>query len=401
LNWPLGVTLDEGGNLFIASTWGGNEVNFGAGVIRKVSSSGIITTVAGNGASCFYVANGLSCPPLGDGGPAASAHLTAPTGVAVDGAGNVFIVEVDSNRIRKVSPDGIITTVAGNGISGYSGDGGFAASAQLSFPEGVAVDRAGNVYIADTSNHAVRVLRPTDRSILIRAVVDGASQSARPITPGKIVVIYGAGLGPAELVRNQPVNGRFNTAVGGTSVSFNGIAAPVLYASETQVAAVAPYAISGATAQVTVTYRGQASEPFAIPVALSAPSLFTLSQTGAGQAAAINAMDGSINDAAHPVKVGAYISLYATGEGQTTPPGQDGILGGAASRPILPVSVTVGGIPATYQYAGAAPGQVAGLMQVNVQVPKGVQPGGYVPVVMQVGDVSTTSGAVWIAVAGN
>src|SRR6185369_5811504 len=82
LNWPLGVTLDEGGNLFIASTWGGNEVNFGAGVIRKVSSSGIITTVAGNGASCFYVANGLSCPPLGDGGPAASAHLTAPTGVA-------------------------------------------------------------------------------------------------------------------------------------------------------------------------------------------------------------------------------------------------------------------------------------------------------------------------------
>jgi uncharacterized protein (TIGR03437 family) len=149
---------------------------------------------------------------------------------------------------------------------------------------------------------------------------------------------------------------------------------------------------------VTVTYQGSASAAFAVPVAASAPNLFTLNLTGAGQAAAINAIDGTVNTAANPVKIGGFISLYATGEGQTMPAGQDGrIAGSALSVPILPWKATVGGIPATIQYAGSAPEQVAGLMQVNVQIPSGVQPGGYVPVVLQVGD-RTSSPAVWIAV---
>jgi uncharacterized protein (TIGR03437 family) len=328
----------------------------------------------------------------GDGGPATRAQLRVALGVAADRAGNLFIADPD--RIRRVSPDGIITTVAGNDTSGSSGDGGFAAGAQLSFPQGVAVDRAGNVYVADS--FAVRVLRPTNRSVLISAVVDAASQSTSPISPGKIVVIYGGGLGAAELIRNQPSNGQFGSGVGGTVVSFNGIAAPVLYASATQVAAVVPYALSGTTAQVTVTYQGQESETFAVRVAPSAPGLFTLNQTGAGQAAAVNA-DGTVNTAANPVKIGGFISLYAKGEGQTSPGSVDGKLGGPA--PLLPVKVTIGGIPAMVQYAGGAPGQVGGLMQVNLQIPNGVQPGGYVPVVLQVGDASTTPGAVWIAVS--
>ena len=153
-------------------------------------------------------------------------------------------------------------------------------------------------------------------------------------------------------------------------------------------------------AQVTVTYQGQASESVVVPVALSAPSLFTANQTGAGQAAAINAADGTVNTAANPVKAGGYISLFATGEGQTSPGGVDGRLAGTSpTRPVLPVSVTVGGMLATVQYVGAAPGQVAGLMQVNVQIPAGVELGGYVPVVLQVGD-RASSPAVWIAVAG-
>jgi uncharacterized protein (TIGR03437 family) len=156
--------------------------------------------------------------------------------------------------------------------------------------------------------------------------------------------------------------------------------------------------VIGTTAQVTVAYQGETSAAFTVPVALSAPSLFTSNQTGAGQAAAVNA-DGTANTAANPVKIGGHISLYATGEGQTAPAGIDGKLGG--SKPVLPVSATVGGIPAAVQYAGGAQGQVTGLMQVNVQIPAGVQPGGYVPVVLQVGDASTTPGAVWIAVSGN
>ena len=121
--------MDSAGNLYIADT-GNNR-------IRKVSN-GVITTVAGNGTAGFS----------GDNGPATSAQLYDPAGVAVDSAGNLYIADTGNNRIRKVS-NGVITTVAGNGTAGFSGDGGPATSAQLNDPQGVAVDSAGNLYIAD------------------------------------------------------------------------------------------------------------------------------------------------------------------------------------------------------------------------------------------------------------
>ena len=137
---PYGVALDTAGNLYIAAN--------GHNRIRKVAAAtGIITTVAGNGTTGYS----------GDGGPAASAQLSFAEGVAVDAAGNLYIADTDNSSIRKVvAATGIITTVAGNGRFGYSGDGGPATGAQLGFPEGVAVDAAGNLYIADTSNNAVR-----------------------------------------------------------------------------------------------------------------------------------------------------------------------------------------------------------------------------------------------------
>ena len=240
--------------------------------------------------------------------------------------------------------------------------------------------------------------------MIVGAVVDAASESASPVTPGKIAVIYGSNLGPEAPATFQVSNGFIPTQLAGTSVFFNGFAgangvpAPVLYASATQVSFVVPYAVTGTPALVAVSHGGQTSAPFTVPVALSAPSLFTVNGTGAGQAAASNA-DGTVNSAANPISVGDYISLYATGEGQTTPQGVDGKLATSPlPTPDLPVSVTVGGIPAIVQYKGGAPGEVAGLMQVNVQIPEGVQPGGYVPVVLTVGDTSTTPGAVWIAV---
>jgi uncharacterized protein (TIGR03437 family) len=257
----------------------------------------------------------------------------------------------------------------------------------LSGPAGIAVDGTGNVFVAD-GNNAVRVLRPTNHNVIIGAVVDAASQSAVPLSPGKIVVIYGAGLGAVQ----QPATSQFTSSLGGTAVAFNGIPATILYTSDTQVAAVVPYALTGTTAQVTVAYQGETSEAFSLPVAPSAPSIFTSNQTGAGQAAAINAIDGTVNSAINPVKIGGYISLYATGEGQTT------ASAGALPRPVLPVSITVGGIPATVQYAGGLQGQVAGLMQVNVQIPSGVRPGGYVPVILTVAG-RRSSPAAWIAVA--
>ena len=143
LNGLIGVAVDGGGNLYIADP-GNNR-------IRKVSTNGIITPVAGNGYNA-----GIGGGYSGDGGAATSAALYYPQSVYVDGSGNLYIADAGNNRIRKVSTNGIITTVAGNGTSGYSGDGGTATSAKLNVPTGVAVDRNGNLYIADTRNNVIR-----------------------------------------------------------------------------------------------------------------------------------------------------------------------------------------------------------------------------------------------------
>ncbi len=140
LNNPSSVAVENSGNLYIADLANSR--------IRNVSRAGIITTSAGNGYSSYS----------GDGGPATSAQLSA-SAVAVDSAGNLYIADSDNYRIRKVSPDGVITTIAGTGTGGYSGDGGLAINAQINLPYAVAVDSAGNVYIADLS-YVVRKVSP-------------------------------------------------------------------------------------------------------------------------------------------------------------------------------------------------------------------------------------------------
>jgi sugar lactone lactonase YvrE len=138
LGQPVGLALDAFGNLYIADN--SNER------VRKVNPNGIITTVAGNGTSGYS----------GDGGAATSASFNTLRGVAVDAAGSLYIADHVNNRVRKVARNGIITTVAGNGSRGYSGDGGAATKAALNRPEGLGLDAAGNLYIADTQNNRIR-----------------------------------------------------------------------------------------------------------------------------------------------------------------------------------------------------------------------------------------------------
>jgi sugar lactone lactonase YvrE len=143
LNNPYGLAFDAAGTLFIADRLNNR--------VRKVSPEGIITTVTGSGPKT---------PQEADGGPALDAKLTAPEDVAVDGSGNLFIADSGQQRVRKVSPDGIITTVAGNGDENFSGDGGIATEAALLGPGGLAVDAVGNLFIADTRNNRVRKVSP-------------------------------------------------------------------------------------------------------------------------------------------------------------------------------------------------------------------------------------------------
>ncbi len=137
--YPQGIAVDEAGNLYIADTY-----NYR---IRKVTLDGIITTVAGGGSL-----------GLGDNGPATAAGLNLPFGIAVDAQGNIYIADTGNNRIRKVAPDGLITTIAGTGNAGYGGDNGPAVSAELNAPRGVAVGKSGVVYVADTGNFRIRAI---------------------------------------------------------------------------------------------------------------------------------------------------------------------------------------------------------------------------------------------------
>jgi uncharacterized protein (TIGR03437 family) len=332
-----GVAVDSSGNVYIADS-GNNRV-------RKVSSSGTITTIAGNGIAGFS----------GDGGQAVNAQLNIPTGLAVDATGNVFISDTNNNRIREVTASGIITTIAGNGSALYTGDGGGGAVASLSHPAGLALGKSGTLYVADTGNNAIRLLTPSATSAIIGLVVDAASESTAPLSPGKIAVIYGTGLGPSQLVVNQPVNGSFGAQLAGTTVSFRGILAPIYYTSSTQVAAIVPYEISGSSSvPVQVSYQNQTSTQFNVPFAAVSPGFFTANASGAGQLAAINVKDGTLNSATNPVKIGDYIELYATGEGQTSPAGVDGKLDPLTvpiPAPLQKVTAKIGGMDATVSYA--------------------------------------------------
>jgi len=142
LDQPGGVAADAAGDLFIADTFNN--------VVREVKPGGIITTVAGNG----------RFGSTGDGGPATAAELSGPSSLALDAAGDLFIADSFNDLVREVTPGGIITTVAGTGTAGYSGDGGPATAATLNDPVGIAVDGAGDLFIADDGNHVVREVKP-------------------------------------------------------------------------------------------------------------------------------------------------------------------------------------------------------------------------------------------------
>jgi uncharacterized protein (TIGR03437 family) len=322
---------------------------------------------------------------------------------ALDPSGAIYFANYRNNTVEKVLPGGTRLVIAGDGIAGYSGDGGQGSAAQFNQPYGIALDSAGNVYVADAGNAVIRELTPVPFSIgavanaaSIQAFappISGLGDATLAVSPGEIVVLFGVGLGPTNLTVATPSKGGFfPTSVAGTTVSFNGTPAPILYTSAGIVAAIVPYEVYGQTSvPVTATYQGQTSQVTTVSVGFTAPGIFTADASGSGQAAALN-QDGSLNSASNPAPVGTVVAFYGTGEGQTTPAGVDGKITPAAGpypAPQQNVSVTIGGIPAVVDYAGAAPTLVAGVLQFNVEIPTGVPGGVAVPVVITIGGVSS------------
>ena len=211
---PSGVAYDAAGDVFFADSQ--NHV------VREITAAGKISTVAGTGIEGF----------AGDNGPATSAQLDTPTGVAVDGNGNVYIADSHNQRIRMVAPGGSITTIAGSGTSGFSGDGAAATAAQLALPSAVAIDAGGNVYIADTNNQRIRKITGTTISTVAgdgeeTFAGDGAIATAAVLdSPTGVAVDTNGNLYIADRhnqrVRMVTAAGAISTLAGSGAASFSG-----------------------------------------------------------------------------------------------------------------------------------------------------------------------------------
>lgn len=405
LNRPRGLARDARGNLYVADSANHR--------VRLITAAGNITTVAGVGA-----AGGQ-----GDGGPAVEAQLDTPAGLALDVEGNLYIAERGGHRIRRVDRSGRISTVAGSGRPGAAGDGGPALEARLHSPAGVAVDRDGNLYIADTGNHRVRLV---GRDGIIRTIAGegtagfagdgGPAHMARLNSPAAVAAdalgrVWIADLDNGRIRRLTPLAappaleevteclavhaatlrpgpaapGQFVTLFGkgfGPEVRIGGVAAPVFYQDDGQITTRLPPQIEpGTTVEIEVRRDGRPRARCRLGVVVAAPGIFTVS-SGAGQAAAANE-DGTPNSPGHPARQGSVLTFYATGEGRTTDE--------PLPKPLLPVDVRVAGLPVEIEYAGQAPGY-PGLMQINIRLPAGLVPTGVLPLELLVGGVSSQPG---------
>jgi trimeric autotransporter adhesin len=397
LNLPHGIAIDGSGNLYIADT-GNNEV-------RKITPAGTITTIASqlsnpvsvavDAQGSVYIAdsgNSRIAQVTGTGTASTFAKISGPLAVAVDTLGNVvaadasqiwkvsangtatsliggltspsglgflsdgtlIIADTGANVVRQLNTSGELTSIAGTGTAGFSGDGSPALSAELNAPAGIAMAANGTLLIADSGNNRIRMLTPAVVSPETASIspVNAASLATGPIAPGEIITVFGTGFDKTN-----------------TQLLFDNKAVTLFYIGGAQINALAPASLAAnSTTAMSVVVDGTAVAGSSVPVAAAAPGIFTT--TGAtGQAAATN-QDGSLNSASNPAARGSVVSIYATGQGSGTPN----------------VTMTIAGYNAPLLYAGPAPG-FSGLMQINAQIPCGFVPPGSQSVVLSIGGV--------------
>lgn len=271
-------------------------------------------------------------------------------------------------------------------------------------PPSLATDALGNLYFSDVNGHVIRRFSagpcftatapqlstdsPTQPSPITPPPENGStgtttttgtttststSSGSSWFAPGELISLYGSGLGPKNAASAQVASdGRIATQLAGTRVLFEGVAAPVLYASDGRVNTVIPFTMYGYPwVRVQVEYNGALSDVAPLTMSESAPFVFTGLDPGTGHPVAIVInQDGSVNSPSKPAAAGSIITLYGSGFGRTTPEGVDGRLAAAPlPKPVLPVSATLDGLPATVLYAGDASGLVEGTVQLNIRLP--------------------------------
>jgi uncharacterized protein (TIGR03437 family) len=387
LNYPTSVAVDASGNLFIIDRENHR--------VRKVSANGVITTVAGNGTASFS----------GDGGPATSAsfNFDLDGAVAVDLAGNLFIADSYSNRIRKVSASGIITTVAGNGTSGFSGDGGPATSASLGYPINIAADAPGNLFIAEFVNNRIRRVSTTVASSAPSIAPGGVVPvgSAVPtIQPGEWVSIYGTNLAGSTVTWT----GNFPTSLGGTSVTINGKPAYLSLVSTGQINLQAPNDTATGTVPVMVT-TANGTATANVTLAQFGPSFFLLDSKhvagiilrtngsgayGGGTYDIIGPTGSSLGYPTVATRPGDTVEIFADGLGPTSPAVAAGQVYSGAAPTTNPVKLLINNVSVTPNFAGLSG---AGLYQINLTIPSNLGTGD-LSLAATLGGTQTPPGAV-------
>lgn len=413
LNRPTSV-LFRAGDLYIADS--SNQR------IRRVSANGTITTIAGNGVAGFsgdsgpatsaslrfplglaadslgnlYFADGdnnrvrrISPEGIittaagngsgrfaGDQGPATNASLNIPWDVAIDGAGNLYIADAGNNRVRKVDGFGLISTLTGTGEDGYAGDDGPAAAAVLNFPWGLTTDASGRIYIADRVNNRVRLVSgsPVGVPVLEGNSTLNSASFAKLIAPGGMVSLLGSGFSGSSLSASSfPLP----TLLGETRVTFNGIEAPLFFVSDTRIQAQAPFELpAGSDVSVQVRRGDSLSASRMVSVGAVSPGIFIVDQAS-NAGAVLHAEDYLLVSSDAPARPGEFLLIYCTGLGPLRV-----AVGSGESAPRVPAltetlhfpSVTIAGLSANVINSGLVPGFV-GLYQIEVQAPPGMPAG--------------------------
>jgi uncharacterized protein (TIGR03437 family) len=327
--------------------------------------------------------------------PDEALSFSVSSGASVTTAAKMIWTAVPDSGVERILATGLNQNVIADGVLATLAiqmkTGAAPGIYPLTLTNVIASDPSGAPVTLSTIDGGAVVAGTGVAAPAVGAVGNAASYTGGLVAPGEIVVIFGNSF--AESTPNAmqlTATGTVANSLGGTTVFFNDVPAPLLYTSANQVSAIVPYEVDGQTqTSIQVEYQGIRSAPLIVPVAPAAPGVFTLDLSGSGQGAIVN-RDGTVNGPASPAARGDIVSIYGTGEGKTVPPGADGIIVTAADLcyPAQTVTVSIAGQSAEVLYAGSAGDSVAGLLQVNARIPMGIAPGSAVPVAITVGGSS-------------
>jgi uncharacterized protein (TIGR03437 family) len=361
LNNPTAIAVDGMGVVYFADQFNQR--------IRKVALDGTITTIAGDGNAGFG----------GDGGPATAASLNYPGGMTIDASGNLYVNDDLNFRTRFIAADGTISTIAGTGVQGFSGDGGPATGAELNGNFGVALDLSGNMYIADSTNNRIRKVYgavPGAAPVISTAAFTNAATFQSGGSPGAIATIFAGNLTRNLIGIVYSPNVPLSTTLAGTKVTINGEAAPVFNLVEVngaeQISVQVPVDAPVGSAIPLVLNNGFASATAQITLTAVQPAIFTIN---GGQAATLHT-DFSVITSSNPAKAGETIIVFCTGLGAVNPVVATGTAasGSTLSNTVTTYTATVAGQDAPVIFSGLAP-TLVGLNQVDLTIPSGTPSG--------------------------